>query len=186
MHVDDDELLRRIASGDAEAISSFYARHLDTVLAYVRGRVRDADLVFDLGAETFAAVIVSANRYRPGRKPAVAWLLGIARNKTLESLRRGRTESAARERLRLEPIFLDNDDLRRVEERASRGGAELGRLLEELPAEQRSALIGRILDERPYADIATELRCSEQVVRQRVHRALDRLRKDLEEAHDGV
>lgn len=186
MQADDDELLRRIAGGDEDAVSTFYSRHLDTVLAYVRGRISDADLVFDLTAETFAAVIGSAHRYRPGTKPAVAWLLGIARNKTLESLRRGRTESAARDRLRFEPIVLDDADLQSVEERASRGAGDLARLLSNLPSAQRAALEARIVDERPYAEIARELKCSEQVVRQRVHRALDRLRKDMEEAHDGV
>jgi DNA-directed RNA polymerase specialized sigma24 family protein len=45
----------------------------------------------------------------------------------------------------------------------------------------RAALRARILDERPYDEIARELRTTESVVRQRVSRALRRLRHDLEE-----
>jgi RNA polymerase sigma-70 factor (ECF subfamily) len=37
-----------------------------------------------------------------------------------------------------------------------------------------------VIDERSYADIAGELRCSEQVVRKRVSRGLAQLRARLE------
>jgi DNA-directed RNA polymerase specialized sigma24 family protein len=81
------------------------------VLGYLRTRVADPEQALDLAAETFAAALISVRRYQPGRGPAAAWLLGIAHNKLLESLRRGRVEAAARRRLRLEPIALDDSDL---------------------------------------------------------------------------
>ena len=49
-----------------------------------------------------------------------------------------------------------------------------------LPEEQRSAIHARILQEREYAEIAGELRCSEAVIRQRVSRGLRTLRARLE------
>jgi RNA polymerase sigma-70 factor (ECF subfamily) len=177
----DARLLARIARGDQDAFSTLYRRHLDTVLAYLRRRVDDPDLVLDLAAETFAAVVLGARRYRPGPEPAAAWLLGIARNKMLEALRRGRVESAARRRLGLDPLVVDDDDLRRVEERASDGAERLNDLLAELPEPTRRALVARVVDERAYSEIAAELACSEQVIRQRVHRGLSRLRQGLEE-----
>jgi RNA polymerase sigma-70 factor (ECF subfamily) len=178
----DAALVARIARGDQDALSSLYGRHLDTVLAYLHRRTEDPELAFDLAAETFAAVVLSARRYRPGPEPAAAWLIGIARHKLLESLRRGRVESAARRRLRLEPIMLADDELERVEERVSAGSEQLNALLANLPEEIRSALLARVVDQRAYGDIARELRCSEQLVRQRVHRGLTRLREGLEEA----
>jgi RNA polymerase sigma-70 factor (ECF subfamily) len=42
-------------------------------------------------------------------------------------------------------------------------------------------LLERVVAERPYAEIAAELRCSELVVRQRVSRGLKRLRSEMEE-----
>src|SRR5215207_8419941 len=104
MERDDDALLGAAKAGDGEAFAAFYRRHGDLVLAYLRRRVADPEQAFDLAAETFAAALVSLRRYEPGRGPAAAWLLGIAHNKLLESLRRGRVEAAARRRLRLEPI----------------------------------------------------------------------------------
>jgi RNA polymerase sigma factor (sigma-70 family) len=82
----------------------------------------------------------------------------------------------------MEPIRLDDEDLERVEERAAAGSAALVRELAELPEATRSALLARVVDERAYGEIAAELSCSEQVVRQRVHRGLARLRAGLKEA----
>jgi RNA polymerase sigma factor (sigma-70 family) len=176
----DDDLLAATAAGDADAYAIFYRRHCDLVLAFLRARVGQPEVAFDLAAETFASAAASAQRYTPGDAPAAAWLLGIARHKWLESRRRGRVEDRVRRELRLAPVRLEDEDLVLVEERASAGAARLGALLERLPADQRAALVARVVDERSYVDIASELGCSEQVVRQRVSRGLRRLRTLME------
>ncbi|MES1193937.1 MAG: RNA polymerase sigma factor [Solirubrobacterales bacterium] len=177
----DDELLRRVVAGDDDAYAVFYRRHLDGVLAFLRRRVAQPELAFDLAAETFAAVILAAPDRRGDGEPA-AWLYGIARNKLRESLRRGRVEDAARRRLGLEPVDLHDADLSAVEERATAGATQLSTMLAELPEATRQALVARVVDEREYGEIAAELACSEQVVRQRVHRGLRTLRTKLEES----
>jgi RNA polymerase sigma factor (sigma-70 family) len=178
---DDGELLKRIAAGEEAAFSVFYRAHLDAVIAYFRRRVPDAELAFDLAAETFAAVVMSARTYA-GDGPAAAWLYGIARNKLRESLRRGRVEHDARRRLGMEPVALDDLDLERIEGRALAGAGALATELAALPEPTRRALLARVVEERGYDEIAADLDCSEQVVRQRVHRGLRRLRAGLEEA----
>jgi RNA polymerase sigma factor (sigma-70 family) len=177
---DDQDLLSRIAAGDDEAFSAFYRAHLDAVVAFFRRRVPEPELAFDLAAETFAAVVIGAHSYA-GEGPPIGWLFGIARNKLRASLRRGRVEDDARRRLRLDAVLLDDADLRRVEERALDGRAGLVASLEALPAATSAALLARVVDERSYGEIAAELGCSEQVVRQRVHRGLTALRAGLEE-----
>jgi RNA polymerase sigma factor (sigma-70 family) len=175
---DDGELLRRIAAGDEEAFAAFYRAHLDAVVAFFRRRLCDAELAFDLTAETFAAVVVSAGSWQQSA-PATAWLYGIARNKLRESLRTGKVEEAARRKLGMERVALHDGDLERVEERAVTGRVELERELAALPAPVREALLGRLVEELEYEQIAERMGCSEQVVRQRVHRGLTRLRAGL-------
>jgi RNA polymerase sigma factor (sigma-70 family) len=176
----DDDLLRRIANGDDDAFAVLYRAHVNAVTAFFRRRVGDGELAFDLTAETFAAVVVDAGSYA-GQAPPVAWLYGIARNKLRESLRRSQVEDAARRRIGLEPIVLDDGDLQRVEERAAAGEGDLARELGALAAPTREALLARLVEELEYGEIATRLGCSEQVVRQRVHRGLTRLRAGLKE-----
>lgn len=176
----DAELLRRIADGDDAAFSTFYRRHLDGVVAFFRRRVPTPELAFDLAAETFAAVVTGAASYSADG-PAVGWLYGIARNKLRESLRRGRVEEQARRKLALEPVVLTDEAIERIETRADRGDGRLEEVLAGLSATVRDALLARVVDEAGYDDIAAALGCSEQVVRQRVHRGLRALRAGLEE-----
>lgn len=176
----DEELLQAaVESADEQAFAELYRRNVDVVLAFLRRRVPDGEVAFDLTAETFAAAIVGARSYR-GEAPVVGWLLGIARNKLLESLRRGRVEAAARDRLAHEPLTFTDRDLELVEERAAGASERLDRALAELSPDLREAVLARVVEDREYLDIARELACSEHLVRQRVSRGLRRLRASLE------
>lgn len=181
---DDDDLLVRYAAGDADAFVAFYRRHLATVIGFFMRRTGDRDLAADLTAEVFAAALLASARYEPSERPPLAWLYGIAANKLADSRRRGRVEAAARQRLALEPLSLDDDDLARVDELAAvdSGRALLQSAVESLPTDQRTAVVARVVHEREYAAIAEELRCSELVVRQRVSRGLGTLRAQIKDS----
>jgi len=177
-HVSDEMLLQQIAVGDRSAFSVLYRRHLDGVLSYARRRVPEPEIAFDIAAETFAVVAVNAEAYE-GRGPAVGWIFGIARNQVATALRKSRVEEQARQRLGLEPIVLTDADLERVEERAAAGSEAMTAAVAALPEPIRQALLARIVDEHEYPEIAARMKCSQQVVRQRVHRGLSALRTTL-------
>lgn len=103
----DDDLLLASAMGDGPAFAAFYRRHVAEVLAFLARRVGSEEVAADLAGETFAAVLLACGRYRAGEAPALAWLLGIARNKLSESARRGRVEIEARERLGVPPLAFE-------------------------------------------------------------------------------
>lgn len=173
----DDDLLAETPRRPA-AFAEFYRRHEQLVLAYLRQRTGDAESAADLAAETFAAALVSARRFRPGREPAVAWLLGIARNKWLTARRSGAVEDRARRRLSMEPLVLEDDALARIDALVAEGWAET--MLAGLPADQAAAIRAHVLEERSYAEISASLQCSPAVVRQRVSRGLATLRATAE------
>jgi RNA polymerase sigma-70 factor (ECF subfamily) len=150
------------------------------VLRYFLARVGDAEVAADLTAETFAAALAGAHRFRPRKGPGAAWLFGIARNTLAMSRRRGRVEARARRRLGTPPLELTDELIERVETL----GATALELVHGLPAEQQEAVRARVVEEREYEDIAKDLRCSEAVVRKRVSRGLASLRTSLE-GHDS-
>jgi RNA polymerase sigma factor (sigma-70 family) len=160
----------------SEAFGIFYERHFASVLGFFRRRVQGPEEAFDLTAETFAAALASLDRYQPGPEPGQAWLFGIARNKLSEALRSRRIQDEARRALGMQPIHLGQEAIDMLEKLASAPTLEL---LEILPAEQRDAIQAHHLDERGYAEIASELRCSESVVRKRVSRGLAALRSSV-------
>jgi RNA polymerase sigma factor (sigma-70 family) len=172
-----DESLLATARAEPDAFGAFYRRHEDRVLGYFLARVGDSEVAADLTAETFAAALASAHRFRRRKEPASAWLFGIARNNLAMSRRRGRVEARARHRLGMAPVVLTDESIERISE-LDRTAVEL---VEELPRDQRDAVRARIVDELEYADIAMDLRCSEAVVRKRVSRGLGTLRTHMEE-----
>jgi RNA polymerase sigma-70 factor, ECF subfamily len=177
----DGELLSAVVAGDGAAFATFYRRHLPAVVAFLVRETGDREATADLTAEVFAAVFLVARRFRArGAGSARPWVLGITRNKLLESRRRGRVEDRARRRLAFEPETLDDDDLARVDELAAAGRPVL-KLVERLPGAQREAVRSRVLEGREYGEIARKLGCSELVARQRVSRGLARLRDQLTE-----
>jgi RNA polymerase sigma factor (sigma-70 family) len=176
---DDASLLAAIGDRDGRALSIFYRRHLPAVLRFLLRETADPEVAADLAAEVFAAVMLGARRYRPQHATAGPWVIGIARNQLGASRRRGRIEDHARRRLGFEPAELEDPDLERVIELA--GGGAVARLVQQLPPDERRAVVERVVRERDYPEIASELRCSEMVIRKRVSRGLARLRQQLEE-----
>ena len=156
------------------AFAVFYRRHEGAVLGYFMRRTGHAELAADLAAETFAAALLGAAKFRPERGDGLSWLYGIARHRLLRSLEHGRVEDRARRRLAMPRLEVDDE----LAERIERLGAEERalELLEQLPAEQAEAVRSRVLEERSYREIAAGLRTSEAVVRKRVSRGLMTLR----------
>ena len=171
-----DEQLLVATPNDPAAFGVFYERYEALVLGYLLRRTRNPEVAADLMSETFAQALRSAARFKPGQAPAVAWLLGIAQKVLATSRRRGRIEDRARRKLGMQPTVLHDADLERVAALAD----DASRLVANLPAQQRDAVLARIVDERDYLEIAEELGCSESVVRKRVSRGLSRLRDQME------
>jgi RNA polymerase sigma-70 factor (ECF subfamily) len=172
-----DEGLLSTARAEPAAFGAFYRRHEDRVLGYFLARVGDPEVAADLTAETFAAALASAHRFRPRKEPASAWLFGIARNNLAMCRRRGGVEARARRRLGMAPIVLTDESVERI---AALDRTALA-LVDDLPGDQQDAVRARVIDERDYAEIAKDLRCSEAVVRKRVSRGLGTLRAHLED-----
>jgi RNA polymerase sigma-70 factor (ECF subfamily) len=172
--VSDEALL---AGRDAAGFEEFYLRHVDDVLGFFSRRTRNAELAADLTAETFAAALAGRGRFRPQRGAASAWLFGIAMNKLADLQRHGYAEQRARRRLRMERIDLTDSDIERIDALGDSPAASA--LLELLAPEQREAIRAYVLDERGYAEIASEQHVSEAAVRKRVSRGLASVRRRM-------
>jgi len=164
---------------DADAFAEFYRRHERPVLGFFMHWCRSGELAADLMAETFAAAFESRSRYRADLGEPRVWLFGIARHVLLRSIRRGRVEDEIRRRLGIARLVIDDDALERVEMLACQPDAAVN-ALDGLSQALRDAVVGRVIDQREYAELAETLQCSKSVVRQRVARGLARIRNRLE------
>jgi RNA polymerase sigma-70 factor (ECF subfamily) len=178
VQVENAEDAALLGSRDPNDFGRFYERHLSAVVSFLGPRVRGADVVFDLAAETFARAFERRGQYDPARGPAVAWVLVIARNLLIDSVRRSRVVDESRVRLGVEPVAIDDAQLELIETRSQ---VDLRLVLSGLPPDQGEAIIRRFLLQETYPEIAERLSCSEQVVRKRVSRGLANARQAMEE-----
>ena len=175
----DQQLLWATRAGDADAYGEFFVRHAKVVLGFLRRQTGSAELAADLTAETFAAALVAVHRGRAENVPSgAAWLLGIARNKLVDSYRSARVEATARTELGLSRLDTDDGTLELIDRLAAdEGNRRASVALDELSRDEREAIVERIVHERTYEEIARDLGQSETTIRKRVSRGLTRLRQ---------
>jgi RNA polymerase sigma factor (sigma-70 family) len=181
--------LRR-AVDDPDAFAELYDALAERVVVFFNRRVFDGQLALDLTGETFAVTFEERARFRGGTvAEQEGFVFAIARTRLSRYWRRGRVERAALQRLGVEVPLVQDDELERIDELAGLADARR-RIAEEmrrLPAEQQTAIEGRIVRERTYSELSDELGVSEQVVRARVSRGLRRLGDKLEDVvEEGV
>jgi RNA polymerase sigma factor (sigma-70 family) len=167
---------------DADAISRLYRAHAAGMLGFFMRRTFDPEVAVDLVADTFVVAVASRDSFRGNTdEEAVGWLYGIARHRLANYLRHGRVERRALERAGFQRRALTDPEYERIEELAGLGELrdQVAAGLDRLPAEHRTALQLRVVEERPYPEVAVALGVSEQTARARVSRAIAALRQTL-------
>ena len=168
----DDQLLKRIAAGDAEAFAALFRRRQGDVYRFALHMTAQPAVADDVTQDTFLAVMNDASRYDPARATAVAWLCGIARHHVLRRFERERP---------MQPLEID-EDAAPVNSMLTTTASVLGDLTRAeavdavriavltLPIRYREAVVLCDLQELSYADAAAALGCAVGTVRSRLHR----------------
>jgi RNA polymerase sigma-70 factor (ECF subfamily) len=195
-HDDTDQLLRRVAAGDADARGQLLARHRQRLCHMIavrldrrlRPRIDPSDVVQDALAEA-AQQLAEYARRRP--LPFYPWLRRLAWQRLLQLHRRhvGAQRRSVRREDRGGMPLPDASAGDLAERLAGRGSSPSQRLqhgelrqrvqqaLTRLGAADREVLILRYLEDLSTAEIAAVLELTESAVKMRQLRALQRLRE---------
>src|SRR4051794_13352501 len=173
------------ARDDADAFAQFYSGYVDRVVVYFTRRVLNAEVAFELAAETFALAFERREQFR-GRtgEEEQGWLFAIAHSQLTRYWRRGSVERAALERLAVDVPALNDAEIDRVEQLAGLRdlAPAINDALHDLPVDQRRAIELRVVEELDYPDVAAALEVTEQVARARVSRGLRAMSRTFVEA----
>ena len=153
-------------------------------------RVLVSEVAADLVAETFAEAFAHRSTFDPLRGDPGAWLFGIAKHQLAQYFRTLKVETKARLKLGIlerTPTFQDLEQIEELIDFAALGRRIRSALLQ-LPANQRDAVMLRVVDDLTYEDIASRLGCSQDNARARVSRGLSSLAKvlQLDDLHEQL
>jgi RNA polymerase sigma-70 factor, ECF subfamily len=175
--LNDERLLIQAAQSDPSRFAELYESNFHRVYAYVARRVHDRDEAQDLTAEVFHQALKNLGRFQWRGVPFAAWLLRIAANALAD-----RWQHAARGT----EVPAESDlpesaagDAAGVERRAI-----LFQLVDRLPADQRTVVMRRFVDQKSVREIARELGRSEGAVKQLQFRALETLRGQMRQTNE--
>lgn len=169
---DDAALLRRYAEQRSEAaFAELVRRHLDLVYSAALRRLGgDAHRAADIAQQVFTTLARDAAKLSH-HAVLTAWLYTATRNAAIDTIRaeqrRATREQEATAMHTLSAATPDPDweKLRPV----------LDAVMDELSDADRTAVLLRFFEKRPFAEIGTALHLSEDAARMRVDRALEKL-----------
>lgn len=174
----DQEVIRRVAAGDSDALALLYDRYARAVYSLALRIVADPAEAEDLVQEVFSQAWRQAGRYDVRRGPIVAWLLTIARSRAIDRVRARRAK----------PDGLLMSDERRAQQIADPAepqeqvvvtADEIARLrvaLQKLPMVQRLAIELAFFEGLSHSEIAERLEQPLGTVKTRIRLGLLRLR----------
>jgi RNA polymerase sigma-70 factor, ECF subfamily len=161
--------VERAKSGDDDAIRFLYLRYKDNVYGYVLSILRDAHEAEDATQTVFIKLMSAIHKYEPREVPFTAWILRVAHNVAMDSLRQRRPVACEEVIDRSRPADDSSHDRRRGLEQA----------LETLPEDQREVIVLRHLVGLSPAEIADRMGRTESSIHGLHHRARRDLRREL-------
>jgi RNA polymerase sigma factor (sigma-70 family) len=172
----DEALVAGLGAGDREAALVFIRRFQSRVFGLALSIVRDRQMAEEVAQDTFVRAWRYAGSYDPVRGPAAAWLLGIARNASLDHVRstarrRDRTAFEALEDLP-DPISDDAED-------PYDALAPVTEALRSLPEEQRQVLMATAYYGFTAREISEAWGVPLGTVKTRLRLAVHKLRDEL-------
>ena len=177
---EDRELARRAVAGDHAAFEALVERYQDRVYRLSRRLTRSAADAEEVLQETFVSAYRRLASFR-GEAAFSTWLFRITTNAAL-MLRRSRTRHPTEPLDAYLPRFdphgrhaRDADHARAADAESILDRKRLARharlALERLPERYRTPFVLRDLEEMPTSEVAAVLGLTQDLVRQRVHRA---------------
>jgi RNA polymerase sigma-70 factor (ECF subfamily) len=182
----DAALMLRVKQGDTTAFAELVEKYKQPVMNVIYRTLRDATEAEDLAQNVFVQVYKSADRYSITAKFST-WLFTIARNLCLNEIRRRSRHPA--ESIDVPRPDHEDQPLHQFEDRKTFGPTEsvlhaelaekIEAALDELPENQRTAILLCRQEELSYEEIAEVLGCSVSATKSLIHRGRETLKQKL-------
>ncbi|HEV2577134.1 MAG TPA: sigma-70 family RNA polymerase sigma factor [Acidobacteriaceae bacterium] len=170
----DAQLLGRVRRGDDQAMATIYDRYSRVVYSVALRVLRDPASAEDVVQDVFLGLWRRPESFISARGSLGGWLAVVARNRSIDTLRRKRPSEQVEEVYLASPFDLSSEAERNNMMQRARG------VIVRLPLEQRKALEMAYFDGLTHSEIAEVTGDPLGTVKTRIRAALLNLRKELE------
>lgn len=184
----DVQLMLAVQRGDRSAFEQLFEKHVRGVVGFAAQFVGARARAEELAQDVFLQIYRTRARYAPTARFAT-WLYRMVTNACLSEVRRA--DHRTRAQAPYHSTEQGHDDARSLLEAATRSSEDavlsqesldrLRGILEELPAQQRAALLLARVEGLSYEEVAESLACSVAAVKSLIHRATVTLRERMQE-----
>jgi RNA polymerase sigma-70 factor (ECF subfamily) len=170
----DLQLLDRVRRGDEDAMAALYDRYSNVVYSVSLRVLRDPASAEDVLQDVFMSIWRRPDTFVPARGSLGGWLAVVARNRSIDVLRRKRPSEQVEEIYLASPFNLaDEAERNSIMERARL-------VIARLPSEQRKTLEMAYFDGLTHSEIADMTGDPLGTIKTRIRSALMTLRKELQ------
>ncbi len=172
--MDDQELLRRIRLNDQDAMGVLFKRYGGAVFSVALRILRDPSQAEDITQEILFQLWRSSESFVHGRGSLGAWLVVVARNRSIDALRRRKPTDSVEDVILASPQNLASEAERDVMIEKVRS------YMATLPPEQQKSIELAFFQGLSHTEIASKTGDPLGTVKTRIRLALLSLRKALE------
>ena len=169
------EIIHQILEGDIESFRLLLARYEKPVIRMIRNITYDAESCEDIAQEVFMTAYKKLTSFDHTRSSFSTWLFTIARNKSLNELKKKKPLPISKPSEMSNP-HNPSDDMAKKE-----FYDRLDKTLHALPSRQMRAFILAEFEKLPYAEIAQIEGTRIGTIKSRINRAKMKLRTALED-----
>ena len=178
----DATLVQQLLQKDVSAFEQLYDRHSRAVYSLVLRILQQAGTAEEVVQDVFLQLWRNARQYDESRGPFVPWLLTLARNRALDTLRLKSERQRRREdQTEAQPSIAASPDYEKQLD-AKRRGDKVRALMASLNPQQKKAIEMAYFEGLSHREIAAALREPLGTVKSWIRNGLLRLKEELQAA----
>ncbi len=170
---DDVALVNGVLAGDQSAMAEMFDRYATVVYSVALRVLKDAGHAEDVTQEIFLQIWRKPASFVQGRGSLTAWLVVVARNRSIDLLRRRKPSDSVED-----VVLVSSVDVASEAERIIAGG-RIREVLKNLPPEQQTSIELAFFEGLTHAEIAQRTGDPLGTVKTRIRSALASIRKAL-------
>ena len=176
-------LVKNYVAGDEKSLSTLINRHQSKIYGFIYSKISDRDITDDIFQDTFIKVIktLKSNSYNEEGK-FLPWVMRIAHNLVIDHFRRNKKMPMYRETEEFSIFSIMSDNSMTIENQmiSDQVEADLKRIIEELPEDQKEVLVMRMYQDLSFKEISELTGVSINTALGRMRYALMNLRKVID------